>query len=165
MYCEVINSAHQLLSIVPLHKALKLITKGKAIVHEADPYREIRTVDSTFPFPRSVMLKEWRTPKVNIFAPAPLRSPNLFLIFGYRCAYCGRHNSEFGSHEILTIEHVIPLGQKGPNAWHNVVAACSTCNRRKGNRTPEQAQMTLLQQPRTPTRAEIKALKHMRKYR
>ena len=34
--------------------------------------------------------------------------------------------------------------------WENVVTACGPCNRRKGNRTPEEAGMPLLQRPSQP---------------
>ena len=50
---------------------------------------------------------------------------------GRRCAYCGHA-------EGVDLEHVIPLTRGGDNVASNVVPACTTCNLKKGNRTPEE---------------------------
>ena len=44
---------------------------------------------------------------------------------------------------------------KPPAEWLNAVAAHASCNERKGNRTPAEANMPLLWQPWVPTRAEL----------
>lgn len=67
------------------------------------------------------------------------------------CAYCG---DEFPVSK-LTRDHVIPTSKGGPNIWTNVVAACSKCNRKKDNKTPEQADMELLYVPYAPNKAEF----------
>ena len=61
----------------------------------------------------------------------------------HRCQYCG-------STKRLTLDHVIPRSKGGNHAWDNVVTACERCNSRKGDRTPQQAGMTLLTQPKAP---------------
>lgn len=60
------------------------------------------------------------------------------------CQYCGRRSV------MITIDHVVPRHLNGPHSWHNLVAACHTCNRRKGGKTLDQANMTLLRQPFEP---------------
>ena len=61
----------------------------------------------------------------------------------HRCQYCGTtHN--------LTLDHVIPRSKGGKNSWDNVVTACQKCNAFKGSRTPAEAGMKLLHQPKTP---------------
>ncbi|MFQ5859968.1 MAG: HNH endonuclease [Dehalococcoidia bacterium] len=62
----------------------------------------------------------------------------------HRCQYCGRESRE------LTLDHVIPRRQGGAHTWENVVIACIPCNRRKAGRTPREAGMRLLRQPRAP---------------
>jgi hypothetical protein len=52
--------------------------------------------------------------------------------------------------ESLTRDHLIPLSRGGSNDWTNVVAACSPCNTRKGNRLPEEIGMHPLTQPIEP---------------
>lgn len=61
----------------------------------------------------------------------------------HTCQYCGttRH---------LTLDHVIPRSKGGPHTWDNVVAACATCNGRKGDRLPHEAGMTLARKPKAP---------------
>ena len=62
---------------------------------------------------------------------------NIFKRDHYACQYCG---AQPGSEE-LTIDHVVPRAQGGVSSWENCVLACMACNKRKADRTPEQARM------------------------
>lgn len=62
----------------------------------------------------------------------------------YTCQYCGRE--QLG----LTVDHVVPRSRGGSSAWDNIVAACAPCNRRKGNRLPNEASMPLRTAPKPP---------------
>jgi 5-methylcytosine-specific restriction endonuclease McrA len=62
------------------------------------------------------------------------------------CQYCGSH---FPRPE-LNLDHVVPRSQGGVSIWENIVCSCHACNRRKGGRTPKEAGMKLLHQPRRP---------------
>lgn len=68
---------------------------------------------------------------------------------GENCRYCGRlvdwkdRKSDKGA----TYDHVIPGLPAGAT---NIVVACLKCNRKKAQRTPEQAAMTLLPPPNGP---------------
>jgi len=64
----------------------------------------------------------------------------------YTCMYCGKKPSVID----LTIDHIIPRCQGGKTDWLNVAIACVDCNRKKDDRTPEQAKMPLLKQPHYP---------------
>jgi 5-methylcytosine-specific restriction endonuclease McrA len=72
--------------------------------------------------------------------------------------YCGTQCHE---HQ-LTRDHVEPLSRGGKDVWSNVVAACRSCNTRKGGRRPEQANMPLLAIPYVPNWAEFLALSNRR---
>lgn len=74
------------------------------------------------------------------------------------CAYCG------GRYRVadLTAEHVMPQSRGGANRWTNLVSACRPCNHRKGNRTPEEAGMSLLYVPYTPSLHEGFILRNRR---
>ncbi|WP_076697405.1 HNH endonuclease [Tersicoccus sp. Bi-70] len=63
------------------------------------------------------------------------------------CRYCGTlvKQKDGRSESRPELDHVDPLVVCGPS---NIVVACHTCNRAKGNRTPEAAGMTLLPAPR-----------------
>lgn len=88
----------------------------------------------------------------------PLTNRELFLRDAQLCMYCGH---EYPEHE-LTRDHVIPISRGGRDRWSNVVAACRQCNTRKGNRTPEMANMPLLAVPYVPNWAEYLALSNRR---
>lgn len=64
----------------------------------------------------------------------------------FTCQYCGRKFEPAR----LTIDHVIPRSRGGQTVWENVVAACTRCNDRKGDRTLEATRMTLTRAPRRP---------------
>ncbi len=72
---------------------------------------------------------------------------NVFKRDHFTCQYCG---SQPGTEE-LTVDHVIPRAQGGVSSWTNCVLACVACNKRKADRTPEQAGMKLRKKPVRPT--------------
>lgn len=88
----------------------------------------------------------------------PLNNPTLFNRDAGMCLYCGTS----GAHDALSRDHVTPLSRGGQDEWNNVVTACKRCNNHKGDRSPEQAGMTLLAIPFTPTHAEYVYLKGRR---
>jgi 5-methylcytosine-specific restriction endonuclease McrA len=64
----------------------------------------------------------------------------------HECQYCGRP----GRGTQMTVDHVVPRSLGGRATWDNLVAACAPCNRRKGNRRPDDAGMALLAEPCRP---------------
>lgn len=71
---------------------------------------------------------------------------NIFKRDHYTCQYCGKQPGA----EELTVDHVIPRAQGGQSRWDNCVLACVECNKRKADRTPEQAKMRLKREPVQP---------------
>ncbi len=61
-----------------------------------------------------------------------------------------RPRRQLGGDE-LTIDHVVPRAQGGESSWTNCVLACLECNKRKADRTPEQAKVRLRKEPVRPT--------------
>lgn len=130
----------QVHDVKPLRHVLTMLHRGVARVLEAAEGESI----GPFQVPRSVVLVRYvyarwkyeRTRTMTYSRRAVLqRDANT-------CAYCG----EVG----LTLDHVVPLCQGGRSNWENTVAACRDCNQHKRGRTPEQAGMRLLWQPRSP---------------
>jgi 5-methylcytosine-specific restriction endonuclease McrA len=80
------------------------------------------------------------------------------------CQYCGQRFPRCD----LNLDHVIPRSQGGTSTWENVVCSCHECNRKKGGRTPRQANMRLLHSPRrpewTPFMLETFSLRHYREW-
>ncbi|MCK5149073.1 HNH endonuclease, partial [bacterium] len=61
-----------------------------------------------------------------------------------QCQYCGTHVGA------MTVDHIIPRVRGGGDSWENLVCACMPCNTRKGRRTPREAEMKLLREPKKP---------------
>jgi 5-methylcytosine-specific restriction endonuclease McrA len=74
---------------------------------------------------------------------------------GCRCIYCGVQPGDKQRGRTLTgrdfsVDHIVPLSRGGRNSWGNTACACLRCNGRKGDRTPAEANMKLLWEPKTP---------------
>ena len=136
----VLNQSYEPLNLCRTRRAIVLMFRGKAEVLE-NSRGEIRSAHRAFQIPSVIrlvyMVKRPRHQK-------KLSRLEVFNRDQYTCQYCGRQTKE------LTLDHVIPRRWGGQHAWDNVVSACIPCNRRKGGRTPEEAGMRLLRQPRSP---------------
>ena len=154
--CLALNASFEPLTMVPMRRALRLVIDGKAEIVEAEQDRVVRSERLTMPRPAVIRLTKF------IHVPRRFRRQvtNTFLFARdhYRCQYCGRPAAELKPREALTRDHVIPMSRGGTNDWTNVVAACSPCNTRKGNRLPHEAGLTLLAVPRAPRELPVTAL-------
>jgi 5-methylcytosine-specific restriction endonuclease McrA len=63
------------------------------------------------------------------------------------CCYCGEKKKL----RELNYDHVLPRSRGGKTTWQNIVSSCLSCNRRKGNRTPQEAGMRMHFKPYVPT--------------
>lgn len=136
----VLNQDYSALTICSVQRAIILIHLRKADLVEATPGHWIRSPSVQFPWPSIVRLKIYvRMPYRKIM----LSRKNILRRDKFRCQYCGSKDS-------LTVDHVMPKSRGGKDTWKNLVAACTKCNNRKGNRTPEEANMTLHRKPFRP---------------
>ncbi len=148
MRCLALNASYEPLTLVPVRRALRLVIDGKAEIVEADAHALVRSERLVFPRPAIIRLVRY------VHVPRRFRRQvtNTFLFArdDYRCQYCRRTAGEFRHREGLTRDHLIPLSRGGQNVWTNVVAACSTCNTRKGNRLVEECGMYPVVPPMEP---------------
>ena len=146
--CLALNASFEPLTLVSLHRALRLVIDGKAEVVEADRLHPVRSERLSMPRPAVIRLTKF------IHVPRRFRKQvtNTFLFARdrYRCQYCGRLGIELRPREALTRDHVIPLSRGGLNVWQNVVTACSPCNTRKANHMPTEIGMHPLTPPSEP---------------
>lgn len=140
----VLNACGTVLGPVSWQHAVSLVVTGKAIVHEADPKRMIRSKTTEVPFPRVIRLVKWVyvkfTGKKN--SGGSFTKKAVLERDKYTCIYCGGHGN--------TIDHIEPESRGGKLTWENCAAACAPCNSKKANRTPEEAGMRLRWEPWRP---------------
>jgi 5-methylcytosine-specific restriction endonuclease McrA len=156
----VLNRNWQAVNVATVARALILLWNESARVVDPadyqmytwDDWSKLRPSDGE-PFIRAVQFR-LRVPEV-ITLTAYDRLPaaavtfsrrNIFKRDHYTCQYCGRQPGG----EELTIDHVVPRAQDGQSRWDNCVLACIECNKRKADRTPEQANMRLKRRPVQP---------------
>lgn len=109
----------------------------------------ICTANMAFKIPEIILLTKYeKLPQPR----AHFSRRTLYKRDNYTCQYCGKKPGT----EELTVEHVLPKAQGGITSWENCVLACVNCNKRKANRTPEQANMKLLTVPKKPKMALFK---------
>jgi 5-methylcytosine-specific restriction endonuclease McrA len=159
----VLNRLWQAVNVCSVERAMALLCTGHAqVVHQegADfntfsfgewcdfssrDHNEpvVRTISIRIRIPRIILLlffdripsKEVKFTRFNVFS----RDKNT-------CQYCGR---KFDRKD-LNIDHVVPRQRGGRTTWTNVVCSCLDCNRRKANRSPEEAGMHLVRKPKKP---------------
>lgn len=111
--------------------------------HRNDSDDWIRAVSFQLQVPRVIRLLNYdRIPKHSL----RFNRRNLFARDQNQCQYCGRH----APMPQLSLDHVVPRSRGGETTWENVVCCCLNCNTRKGGRTPKEAHMKLLKQPKKP---------------
>ncbi|MBC7328719.1 HNH endonuclease [bacterium] len=136
-----LNSDFTPLNVCSLRRAIGLLFVGKAdVLHYDGTY--IRTPQGAIRVPSVIRLK------YHIKRPVPelkLTRKNILARDNYTCQYCGQKGGE------LTIDHVIPKKLGGKTDWDNLVCCCKRCNAKKKDKTPQQAGMHLLRQPKRPS--------------
>ncbi|HUG85995.1 MAG TPA: HNH endonuclease [Euzebya sp.] len=137
-----LNASMEPLCVVPARRALVLVLTGKAdLLHTGGAlYRSERLEVAS---PSVVQLR--RYVRVPYRRRATLTRRGVFIRDDHTCQYCGRPAEN--------IDHVHPRSRHGAHEWENVVAACTRCNSKKGDRTPEEAGMVLSRRPFAPKAA------------
>ncbi len=125
-----------------MRKAIVLIYLGKAETVINDERKSLHSINKTYPWPSIIRISKFvKVP----YKKVVMTRKNILRRDGFKCAYCGRSDIP------LTIDHIIPKARGGDDTWENLVAACTICNNKKGDRTPEEAKMRLLFQPFKPS--------------
>ncbi len=136
----VLNANFEPINVCSTRRAIGLILNGKADM-VLNGRGEIKTVTKSYPRPSIIRLEKMiRRPRPRI----RLTKREILRRDDYTCQYCGQRAS------YLTVDHILPRRLGGQHSWENLVAACPSCNHRKGGRTIEQAQMHLLHLPAEP---------------
>src|SRR5262249_39571436 len=129
-----LNASYEALGTIGVPRAVCLIWKGSAEMVEADGGRILRSQHFEFAAPSVIRLMHYVDVRGRERRSSSKRN-RILARDRNRCQYCGKKGTAF----ILTIDHIVPVSRGGNTSPENLVAACSPCNQRKGDRTPEEA--------------------------
>ena len=135
-YTLKLDAAWQPLEIISTYKAFNMCYSGRAKAvssikvdgHDIPSVIVLHNYIRKFPFRLSCNRK------------------NVFWRDDFQCQYCAK-TFKFDD---LTMDHVVPKSKGGAKTWENIVTSCASCNSRKRNRTPREAQMPLIRRPHSP---------------
>ena len=136
----VLNLDYQPLNVCNVRRAVVLLAKEKATVIEQNGHI-VTSERLRLPSPSVIRLA------YHVKRPRPvvkLTRKEVLQRDDHLCQYCGKRGND------LTLDHVMPRHRGGQHTWENVVAACRTCNHKKGGRTLAESKMKLLRVPRRP---------------
>lgn len=154
----VLNRSYIPVAITTVRRAFCLLSKGhvRAMGPDFRPYtmeewidvepdeQHIATPRRSLAIPRVVVLVTFdRLPQREV----KFSRRNISLRDNQTCAYCGVRSRG----DNMNLDHVIPVSRGGKSSWLNVVLSCYSCNSKKGDRTPEEAGMTLRRRPERPS--------------
>jgi hypothetical protein len=168
--CLLLNADYSPLSIIDWKKALTWSIRydhnPKYGIDIIDFYKDDHIVgvnNKKYPIPAVARTKRFFKIKDSVLI---FSRKNIFLRDNYTCQYC---NKQFENKQ-LTYDHVIPKSKwnyeyGSPTVWTNIVTACVACNRTKGNRSPKQANMSLINLPYKPNKTNkyLPISHHLRK--
>jgi 5-methylcytosine-specific restriction endonuclease McrA len=146
-----LNASYEPLAVITRRRAVSLLLKGRVEAACSETV-EIQGAANPLPIPTVIRLRRY----VNVPQRRARWSKRAILQRDkYTCVYCGLRPGDSQRGEIVTrrsftIDHILPASRGGKNSWGNTVCACAACNQRKGNRTPHEANMKLLWEPKTP---------------
>jgi 5-methylcytosine-specific restriction endonuclease McrA len=138
----ILNNGYEPLMTLPWTKAFSLVFTGKAQVIETYDLC-VRSISQVFQIPSVIRLvqrvKVWRN-------FAKFSRKGVFVRDDHVCQYCA---IQFPLGE-LTLDHVKPKSRGGKRSWTNMVTSCQPCNSKKGDLTPDESGMGLLNRPIKP---------------
>jgi 5-methylcytosine-specific restriction endonuclease McrA len=115
---------------------------------EPEPYCFVQTVTDAVLVPAVVRLMKFdkvRRPTVR------MSRRNVYLRDNYTCQYTGKKLPA----SQLNLDHVVPTSRGGKTTWENVVCCSIEVNSKKGGRTPREAGLKLIREPKRPDPAQL----------
>lgn len=144
----VLNADGAAIDVASVKRAIGYIVRGKAVMVEAveDSFFRSPGSDVVVAVPRVVKFTE-QVEHETYTGEMSWSRGRMLARDCYTCAYCG----EWGN----TVDHILPRSRGGKDTWRNTITSCQKCNNKKDNRTPEEAGMPLLFEPKPVFRSEI----------
>lgn len=147
-FLEVANSTFQALNF------------AEWLLYSAAEYREsreshswVQSASQMIAVPE-VMILSREIPFSGKFRKTRISRKNLWLRDKKQCLYCSRPLELSDA----TRDHIIPQSKGGKSCWENLVTCCHACNTKKGNRTPQEANMRLTSDPFKPLAKDLELI-------
>lgn len=155
--CLVLNADYKPMKIIDWQKSISCLFRNKTrpqieIIKFYDDILITAPGNKRFRLPSVIRNIQW----YNIYGftrNIKLSNKNLFIRDDHTCQYCNKKLP----YNQLTRDHIIPksrlkyaINKNIWNSWENITTCCSQCNRKKANRTPEEANMVLKKKPTIP---------------
>ena len=118
----ILNQSYEPLTVCNIRKAIILCYLGKAEIILNDDNKKVRSVNIKYPWPSVIRLSRF------------VRVPYKRVVLTRR-----------------TIDHIVPKARGGTDSWDNLISACTVCNNKKGDQTPEEADMLMKFKPFKPS--------------
>lgn len=134
-----IGADYQPMAVISQRRALGLVMAEKAIPVEGEPEFQMKSPGRVVSLPTVIRLRYYvRVPQ----RLARWSKPNVLRRDKYVCQFCGVKMFEADA----TVDHIVSLAecrkkQITPNTWGNTVASCRKCQKRKGERSMNEAGM------------------------
>lgn len=165
--CLVLNADYSPLCVISWRRALvwqsKYENNHNLGIEIIDFYKDdfiIGTNNKKYPIPAVAKTRKYLNIKHH---EIKFSRKNIFIRDNFTCQYC---EQVFAIND-LTYDHLIPKSkwnkQSSPTSWTNIVTSCVPCNRKKGNKTLQQAGMTIKNFPTVPNKSNrfLKIYEHL----
>lgn len=166
-----LNKVWQAISTISVRSALKIVFRARGKIVDPETYQiysweewvDAKNVPVDAKVDENQYLRTasfWiRKPEVITLAKfagfpnkgLPYSRRGIYERDNFQCCFCGC----FVTRKSATIDHILPVSMGGKTSWLNCSTSCLRCNNKKAARTPEQADMPLLQKPFRPTKKQL----------
>ena len=144
-----LNSSWEVMRIIGWQRAVNLYFTHKAVTPTGhDDFYSITTNGGVYTLPSVLVLKSYVNIPYHSLIPS---RKNIFRRDGLICQFTGKQLTFSNA----TIDHVLPTSRGGVHSWENCVTCDRKVNQKKGDRTPAEAGLKLLQKPKKPSRAGL----------
>ena len=132
-----LNNAYEPIGITSSKSIVNKIISGRnLLIEKYYPYTYTSAGNQVIQIPAVVRISKYIS--VRSFNGRSCSKSDIYERDGRRCVYCGIKP------KVLTVDHVLPSSRGGMSSYSNLVTACHDCNNKKGDKTPEEANMLML---------------------
>lgn len=136
-----LNAGFEPMSIISANRAVTMILAGDArSVEDSPEIFHSPSISVAVPY---VLVATKYTKRSKRAREAKFSRRGVMIRDNHTCVYCGRAAD--------TIDHVIPRADGGTSTYANCVAACTSCNRKKGHKSLKQMNWSLPKTPKVPS--------------